>query len=282
MTKGKRIDSKEVGLEIALLLGRHFLRTGHLHYGYWTRNLDVNLLNLPKAQENHSDFLISHIPEGAVSILDVGCGAGTLALKLTSLGYHVDCVSPSPVLSMHARALLGDRSSIFECRYEDLETDNRYDVILFSESLQYVKLRKALENSHRLLTAGGHLLICDIFGIETEVASAHRGGHKLTRFYDLITQHPFECVKDIDITQQTAPTMRLVDDFLREVGLPVWNLIRRFLESNHRLVSRFLQWKYRKKIHKVSRKYFSGTRTPENFARSKSYRLLLYKKLSFV
>jgi ubiquinone/menaquinone biosynthesis C-methylase UbiE len=276
----KKLSSKETGLQIALLLGRYFLRTEHLHYGYWTDDLTVDLLNLPKAQENHSEFIISHIPERAKNVLDVGCGVGTFALKLTNLGYQVDCVSPSLVLTKHATNVLGGRSRISQCRYEELETDNRYDVILFSESFQYVNMKKALEKSHRFLADGGHLLICDFFRTEAEGESALRGGHRLVDFYDLIAQSPFNCIEDIDITTQTAPSVRLVDEFLTDVGLPVWSLIMQFLSSNYPLISKFLQWKYRKKIERVNRKYFSGTRNAENFVRFKSYRLLLYSKVS--
>ena len=44
------------------------------------------------------------------------------------------------------------------------------------------------------------------------------------------------------------------------------------------LLSRVVQWKYRKKIEKMDRKYFSGARSAENFKVFKSYRLLLYRK----
>jgi SAM-dependent methyltransferase len=111
--KNRKADSKEIGLEMGLIFGKHFFKTEHMHYGYWTNDLELDLANLPKAQENHSDFLISNIPENAKSILDVGCGVGKLAQKMTSSGYHVDCLSPSRTLAKHARKLLGDRSQIF-------------------------------------------------------------------------------------------------------------------------------------------------------------------------
>ena len=81
MNKRRKVDTKEIGLEIGLIIGKHFFHTEYLHYGYWTNDLDINLLNLPQAQENHSNFIISHIPEGTKTILDVGCGVGRFALK---------------------------------------------------------------------------------------------------------------------------------------------------------------------------------------------------------
>jgi len=280
MKKRKKVDSREKGLEIGLILGKHFLKTEHLHYGYWTSNLPVDILNLPEAQENHSNFIISHIPEGTKTILDVGCGVGRLAEKLINMGYRVDCVSPSPVLSEHARALLGNKCHIFERCYEKVQTENRYDVILFSESFHYVNLEKSLQNSLKFLNEGGCLLICDFFRTDAEGKSALGGGHKLAIFYDLISQYPFKLIKDIDITKETAPNLKIVNDLLTNVGLPVWNSVIHFLTSNYPFFSRTLQWKYKKIIKKINRKYFSGERNAENFLIHKSYRLLLYKKVS--
>ncbi len=42
-------------------------------------------------------------------------------------------------------------------------------------------------------------------------------------------------------------------------------------------LARLFRWKYRKKLDKIQRKYLSGERNGENFARHKVYRLLLLK-----
>lgn len=278
MKKKKKLDSKEIGLDIGLMLGKYFFRTEHLHYGYWTNDLKLDIHNLPKAQENYLNFVISHIPEGAKTLLDVGSGVGKFALKLINIGYDVDCVSPSPLLTKHARDILGDKSHIFESNYENLNTDNRYDVILFCESFQYINLVKALENSLKFLNNNGYLLICDFFKTDAKGKSVMGGGHRLTKFYNLITRYPFELVKEIDITKETALNLKLVNDFLTNVGLPIVNLCSNFLSTNYPLPAKLIQWKYRKKIKKIKRKYFSGERNAENFKIYKSYRLFLYRK----
>lgn len=278
MNKRKKIKSKEIGLEMGLIVAKYFLKSGHLHYGYWTKDMDVKIQNLPQAQENHSQFIISHIPEGTKTILDVGCGVGSFALKLINLGYQVDCVSPSSLFAEHARDLLGEKSHIFETSYENLQTEKKYDLILFSESFQYINLETALQNSIQLLNDNGYLLICDFFKTDAKGKSSLRGGHKLSRFYDLISEYPFKLMKDIDITKETAPNLYIVNDILNHVGLPLWNLTNRFLDNNYHFIFKFLQWKYRKKINKINRKYFSGSRSDENFLIFKSYRLFLYQK----
>ena len=87
--KDKKTVSCEIGLEIAAICGKQFLKLEHLHYGYWTKDLEVDLPNLCKAQENYANFLISHIPEDVETILDVGCGMGQIAKKLLDMGYGI-------------------------------------------------------------------------------------------------------------------------------------------------------------------------------------------------
>jgi len=279
MNKAKKTDSREVGLEIGAICGKYFLKSQHLHYGYWTGDLEVDIANLSIAQENYAKFLISHIPDGVKTILDVGCGTGEMAKKLVDMGYQVDCVSPSPFLTKRACEVLGNRSHIFDCYYEELQTGNRYDVILFGESFQYVGLQKALDITIKLLNKGGQLLICDFFQKDVEGKSVMGGGHELTKFYDLIAQCPFELVKDLDITEETSPTTDIYDDALQKAVRPVVGLVFDFLNDRYPVASKFLRWKYKKQMNKINEEYFSGGRISEDFRKFKSYRLFLYKKV---
>lgn len=276
--KTKRDISRELGLEVGSICGKYFLKLNHLHYGYWTSDIEVDIANLHLAQDQYAKFVISHIPDGVRAILDVGCGTGQIARKLLDMGYEVDCVSPSPFLKKHASELLGNSSHIFECPYENLQTAKQYDMVLFCESFQYIDMQQALSNTGRFLNKGGYLLICDVFRKDTEDKDVMGGGHKLTEFYDLIKNFPFRLIENLDITEQTAPNLDLLNDALENVGQPLVNAGVRFLESRHRIALKFLRWKYRKKINKLCKKYLEGDKTGKNFKKYKSYQLFLYKK----
>jgi len=278
MGRQKGRTSRELGLEVAAICGKYFLKLEHLHYGYWTADLDIDLANLHKAQEKYTDFLLSHIPEDVDTILDVGCGTGHTAKKLIDMGYKVDCVCPSPFLSERVHALLGDGPLVFKCIYEKLRTDRRYDLVLFSESFQYVGMDAALKNTAEILGAFGYLLICDVFKFDISGNGVMGGGHKLKKFNELITHYPFQLVKDIDITEQTAPNLDLFDDTMKNVVAPVLEASMDYLNNRYQLMVKFLRWKYRKQIERVYAKYFNGKRSAEDFRKFKTYRLLLYKK----
>ncbi len=169
------------------------------------------------------------------------------------------------------------KCEIFDCFYEHLQTDKRYDLVLFSESFQYINPQVAIQKTLGLLNPGGYMLICDIFKLDVEGKSPIAGGHNLTQFFTTISEYPLRLVNDRDITRETAPNRDIENHLFKEVVEPVSGLLGRLLDSRYPLLARFLRWKYRKKIDKIRGKYFSGRRTGENFRKFKTYRLLVYK-----
>jgi len=273
------MPSHEFGLAFGFILGHHVLDMDDLHYGYWPEGLPVTMRNLAAAQANYTDLIIANIPAGVRSILDVGCGAGNNARKLLDRGYQVDCVSPNGYLTSVAKQVLADRATVFETRFQELETDRRYDLVLFSESLLFIKpLDVAFGKALRLLNPGGHVLITDIFRIPAEGASPIGGGHQLAVFRETIARHPFVPLTDVDMTDGIAPTFDLLDRAYREAIQPAYQLLLGRLSASYPWVMKFLKWKFREKIGRYEQKHFSGRRDGANFKKYKSYRLLVFRR----
>ncbi len=274
-----KVDSKEVGLVAGLNVLHFFLGTRDLHYGLWQDDLEVCVQNMPVAQKRYSEFLISHIPDGVRRILDVGCGAGGLASELLERGFEVEGVSPSPLLTEAAQQQAGEAFRIHQGRFEDVEfaADDKFDLVKFSESFQYISLDSVLENAKKRLDPGGYVLICDFFKTGVPGKSVIGGGHPLKKFDQALQQSGLEVLEDIDITRETAPNLDIVDQMGRELFYPTIKLIGYAFDSNHPWLARLFRWKYRRKIDKIQRKYLSGERNGENFARHKVYRLLLLR-----
>jgi SAM-dependent methyltransferase len=271
------LPSSEFGLALGFVIGHHFLNMQDLHYGYWPEGLPRVPQNLAQAQANYTDFLMSHIPAGVKSVLDVGCGAGNTARKLLERGFTVDCVSPNGVLSGVAKQVLQGRGDIFETRFQDLQTERRYDLILFSESLLFIPLEEAFTKALSLLNRGGHVLITDIFRVPAEGKSPIGGGHELPRFRATIARFPLVPTVDYDMTDGIAPTFDMLDAAYREAIEPAYKLILSRLEATHPWVMKLVKWKFKKKMQRYEDKHFSGRRNGLNFKKYKSYRLLLYR-----
>jgi SAM-dependent methyltransferase len=270
---------QQVGLVSGFLAGRHFVGTKDLHYGYWLDGVEPIIRNLPRAQEDYCQFILKHIPANASRVLDVGCGAGSVAAHLVARGQKVDCVSPSSFLNSQARALLGDKIRLFECDYEEYSTTDIYDCILFCESFQYVKIERALKNVADQLRKGGQLVICDFFRVRNEEKSPISGGHYLEEFQETISRFPFRLLDEIDITARTAPTFTVIDSAFTHVLQPIWEEVDRASLATRPVITKCVNWLFRKKLAKVKKKYFTHERSAENFCKFKTYRLMRFERM---
>jgi SAM-dependent methyltransferase len=103
-------------------------------------------------------LLLSQVPDGAQRVLDVGCGAGTLARKLAGSVPHVDGVDLSPVMIEAARR--GAPPNVTLSVGDALTFDpppGSYDAVLSSAVLHHLPLAEALPRMAGWLRPGGVL-----------------------------------------------------------------------------------------------------------------------------
>ena len=278
MTKDlEKINPNEIGLEIGLVLSRFFFNTEHLHFGFWPDELEVNLENLKKAQDLHSDQIIESIPKGVKTVLDVGSGSGGLAEKLLLKGYHVECVSPSEYLSDAIEQKLSRRAIVHRSTFENLEISSTFDLIIFSESFQYVNIKKSLNKVSKFLIREGHFLICDFFRKPGTGTKPLGGGHDWPKFQNELNDYDYKEIENKDITKETARTFDLIHQIITDLAVPVRDLSSRYLDSHYPIGMKLIRWYFEKKIKRLNRIYFSGNMTGEMFNKLKTYRIMLYQ-----
>lgn len=117
-------------------------------------------------------WLLARPPSGLDRALDVGCGAGALAEKLTDRVTHVDAVDASAAMIRRAMRrrpgrvewLLGDVLD------ETLPLDPRgYDVVVAVASVHHLPLRPALARLTGLVRPGGVLAVIGLYRKSTVV-----------------------------------------------------------------------------------------------------------------
>jgi 2-polyprenyl-3-methyl-5-hydroxy-6-metoxy-1,4-benzoquinol methylase len=221
---------------------------------------------------------MDHIPNETKRILDVGSGSGNLAMKLINKGFQTDCVIPSEFLAEQVLAKLEDRSTIHICGFESVSDSEVYDLILFSESFQYVKLGKSLDKISNMLTPSGHLLICDFFKRDGVGKSPMGGGHGWQGFQNTIAKQPLILVTDLDITEETSPTIDLLAKFNTDVVTPIAEMSGEYLLDHYPKLSKIFRWKFKKRLNKIHNIYLSGAVNGTSFKQFKEYHLLVYRK----
>src|SRR5258708_7199968 len=115
-----------------------------------------------QAQARYTKLLVNTVPPGVHAILDVGCGVGCNARALTEKGYKVTSISPD---GNHGKFFQNAPEPLRFCqsKYENFSSDERFDLVLMSESQNYFDADTGLSQTRRLLTPGGYLLICGMF-----------------------------------------------------------------------------------------------------------------------
>jgi 2-polyprenyl-3-methyl-5-hydroxy-6-metoxy-1,4-benzoquinol methylase len=267
----KKIKGKDYGLEFGLIVLNYLYKSKALHYGYWELDDEVNLWNLGKAQERYTNHLLRHIPPEAKEVLDVGCGTGVVAQRLIAQGRRVECLSPSPFLNAEARRNL-PATIVHETTFEDFRTDRMYDLVMFIESFQYVKMDEALPKAVRLIKPGGRILICDVFRLDTPGKSPIGGGQHYSKYLQALEAMGLACARDLDITANIAPTFDLVQDMSLNLMKPAWENALRILAANHPYIFKFVNWKFRKRLKKMNR-HFNPERNAKGFREYKTYRI---------
>jgi SAM-dependent methyltransferase len=116
---------------------------------YWNHNVHYHRL------------VLDAVPDGCREALDVGCGDGLLARKLSQKAAFVTGVDRSPEMIRQAQATASGNLTFLEADYLDAAAlpEGRYDFVSAVAVVHHAPFEDAVHGLVRLLAPGGRLVI---------------------------------------------------------------------------------------------------------------------------
>ena len=139
---GPPVMSESGKLDAELYFLSEVVKLPSLHYGFWDSGMASDRLSLDElrhAQNRFRNELLSAIPAGVERVLDVGAGVGDSAFEMARRGYDVVAISPDQNHEKYFTDCRAPRLPFRCTTFEQFQTDSRFDLLFFSESLSLVK-----------------------------------------------------------------------------------------------------------------------------------------------
>lgn len=264
--------------DLELFFATEVLKLRSLHYGYFAPDAPrpVTLDALRAAQARYTEQLISYLPPGTETILDVGAGIGDNARALAARGYKVTSISPDKNHQRYFDENPHPNITFFRSKYEDFNTDQRFDVILFSESLNYFHREVGLQQSQRFVKPGGALLIAAMFRYNDFKPFPDDFQLKDLPFIGQAAPYGFALEAEEDITAATVPTMEMVHEGITEYLRPLLAMGAHYLRGSAPWKTWLLQLLFKKQLRQLQGilEYYERRTEPSFFLRSYRYAIL--------
>lgn len=281
-TKNDPILSDEKNLELFFVT--EVLKLKSLHYGLFEKDVarPISLKDIAEAQSGFTDRLLSHIPDGVRTVLDVGSGIGDNARAMAAKGIAVTAVSPDRNHAKYYEDTGSGNIEFHNLRFEDFEADRKFDMVLFSESLNYMNRGAALKKSRKLLKPGGHLLVANMFLNQVGDKSFHELKDDEIPFVAQAKARGFDLLKHENITEATAPTLEPVHLLLRDQVPALANLVGMFIDASSPWKARVLRFLFRRQERELREKldFYLARTNPARFLRDRRYLILLFRAAS--
>ncbi|MEB3312297.1 MAG: methyltransferase domain-containing protein [Snowella sp.] len=251
----------------------------YLHYGYWeplpTSAEERSLFRLRIAQEAYSKKLLSFLPPNTESLLDVGCGIGGNAVFLLNQGLKVDGLAPDPFQQEKFLEKTQGKAKFYLSKFEDFQATQAYDVVMLSESSQYMAAVDIAKSAAAALKPDGYLLLADMLRTDANYTQGiFSNCHDVEELAEALSQAGFELIKREDISQQVAPTLDLAVEVFRQYGLSTGEYIANVLKIAVPPLYYLLNWIYERWFKKV---IIEGLNASQIFDKHLCYEIQLWQ-----
>jgi SAM-dependent methyltransferase len=213
-------------------------RNDFLHSGYFDPIPDPETISfqaLREATEAYARLLVARVSPGQ-KVLDLGCGTGGLLAMLKAAGAEPTGLTPNPGHAEHIRkgqpgvpVIVGGFEALDLEKYR-----HAFDVVICSESFHNVPLEAGVRNVREVLKPGGKWVIIDYY--RTRIPAYNRSGHPLQLFRDTVAKHGFRMTEEIDVTDNTTPSLGFMHAWASRVALPTVDYATGRFLSKHPII----------------------------------------------
>jgi MPBQ/MSBQ methyltransferase len=253
--------------------------SSYLHYGYWEPlpkpGEELNITRLRTAQAAYTEKLFSFIPEGVNTILDVGCGVGGNAVYLRDRGFAVEGLAPDAIQEEKFIQNTQGKVTFHLTRFEDFKSSKQYDLVLFSESSQYISVDDLAQGAAGLLSNGGYLLMADMMRSNGEYKEGiFSNCHVVSELKVALEKAGFNLVKTEDISDAIAPTIDLSIENFQTFGLTTIKYIADVVKIAVPPIHAIGSWAYKRWLEKL---IVEGLKAKEIFENHLCYEIQLWQ-----
>ena len=267
--KQARVDGS---IDPELDLYTEIFRNDFLHAGYFDPIPDdpekVSFHCLKEAMRAYAGLLVARVAPGQ-RVLDLGCGTGGLLAMLKAAGAEPTGLTPNPG---HAQHIANSQPgvAVIVSGFESLAVEKyrgMFDVVISSESFHNVPLEVGVKNVKEVLTPGGKWVIIDYY--RTRIPAYNRSGHPLQAFRDTVAKHGFRVTEEIDVTDNTTPSLAFFHAWSSRIALPMVDFAAERYFLKHPVVGYLLGEEFAARRARVK----LDALDPQVFARDKRYLL---------
>lgn len=263
--------------DLELYLYSKVLKSDMLHYGYFENTAiapeDISLKAIEDAQVKYAENIKDLIKNKDGLILDVGCGMGGLSGLLHANHFKVEALTPNINQKNH----IDQKYKGVKCyhtKFENFQSENKYDTIINSESLQYIDLDEAIAHVDLLMNEDGQWIIVDYF--RHDESGVEKSGQILNTFHAKIAEKGWKITYFQDITLNALPTIKWINMYAERFLIP----LKHFAFEKLRFKKAWLYYltsDLRNGIDKKMVKEFSAI-DPDKFLKEKKYLTFVIEK----
>ncbi|MEA1964962.1 MAG: class I SAM-dependent methyltransferase [Candidatus Aerophobetes bacterium] len=193
-------------------------------------------------------------------------------------GYQVVALSPDSYQCRVFEKNTQGKVPFYLSIFEEFKSQEKFDLVLMSESCQYISIEKGLRRCREILRPGGYLLVADYFKVKRlDEKDIPISGHSLEEYLKKVKRAGFKMINSEDITSRVSPTLDFGKEFLEDCVMPSLKIIvftiKVYVPHLYTLGNFFLGKIVRRRVDKE----FEGIFDSKLFARHRKYMIYLFQ-----